>query len=114
MLVRRKAVRDVAGKSERFEVYVTASALKKGVAKMSGELSPVNPKYFRADGVRFVVGAVDWHRTTEGIKPALERVRALVKARREAMTREFEKLAEIEEGLARGVLPMRKEVSRGK
>ena len=114
MLDRRKAVRDVAKGSERFEVYVTAKALSTGCAKEFGELAFPNPDFIRVQSVKNGVNRADWHRVSEGTESALLRVRALVKARREAMTREFEKLAEIEAGLAAGKLPMRKEARRGK
>ena len=46
-------------------------------------------------------------------KEAIGKVRELIKRRRAAMEREGVKLAVIEEGLSRGVLPMAKAVRRG-
>lgn len=115
MLDRRKAV-ELVGKSESkgrvtasdVKVFVTLCALTSGVTEERGEIRG-RLEVFAAEGGGNVVPRADWHRTTEqGALEAIARVRELVKARREALTREFEKLAAIEEGLSRGVLPMRK------
>ncbi len=107
MLDRGKVVRVAKGRSEVVEVWVTSSALTSGVTKERGEIRG-RLDVFAADGGGNVVPRADWHRVDVEGDRAIARVKAMVKAKREAMTRAFEKLAEIEEGLARGVLPMRK------